>query len=182
VFLDPSGAAFATWQAGTHPGAELFNAPGSVTWNELATRDTESSKTFYNEVFGWTAEDAPLGPVTYTTWKLGERSVGGMIEMVGDEWPADLTALDVYFAVEDTDTTAGPITGGAISVPSDLPVGRFSVLSDNSGAFFIITLSQPPACGLRTDTRPRAGSRKGQSHPARNRPRPARSADRARRR
>jgi predicted enzyme related to lactoylglutathione lyase len=150
ILTDPTGAAFGAWQAGTHKGAELFNVPGSLTWNELATRDPEGAKTFYGEVFGWEAEESAMGPDTYITWKLGDRTVGGMIPMFGEEWPPDLPPhWMLYFAVADTDTTVAKATelGGTVSVPpTDLPVGRFAVLGDPQGAFFsIITMAQMEA-------------------------------------
>ena len=46
VFQDPTGAFFAVWQPGSHKGAELFNKPGSLTWNELSTRDIGAAKSF----------------------------------------------------------------------------------------------------------------------------------------
>src|SRR5258705_6588810 len=90
VFMDPTGAAFATWQPGTHPGAEVMHTPGAMVWNELATRDTEKEKAFYGQVFGWDAQESSMGSVAYTTWKRGDNDIGGMMPMVGDEWPAEL--------------------------------------------------------------------------------------------
>ena len=51
--MDPSGAVIALWQPGEHKGAELFNSPGSLGWNELATRDVAAAAKFYAEVFDW---------------------------------------------------------------------------------------------------------------------------------
>lgn len=142
VFMDPNGAAFSVWQPMAMAGAELFDAPGAVTWNELTTRGPERAKEFYGAVFGWTAEDKPMGPVTYTVWKLDGRLLGGMMPMVGDDWPADLPPhWMVYFAVDDCEAAAERATelGGAVSVPpTDLPMGRFAVLNDPQGAFFSI--------------------------------------------
>ena len=36
VFTDSVGAFFSVWQAGTHPGAQLVNEPGTWSWSELA--------------------------------------------------------------------------------------------------------------------------------------------------
>lgn len=148
VYLDPTGAAIAAWQAGVHVGAELVNVPGSLTWNELATRDPEAAKTFYGEVFGWRAEESIMDKTGYTTWKLGDREVGGMMPMLGEEWPPDLPPhWMVYFAVADTDATVAEATelGGIVTVgATDLPVGRFAVIGDPQGAFFsVIKMAQP---------------------------------------
>ena len=50
MIADPSGAVVGLWQPMDHQGAELFNAPGSLTWNELQTRDLESAMEFYTSV------------------------------------------------------------------------------------------------------------------------------------
>lgn len=142
VFTDPAGAPFGVWQGDAMSGAELFNEPGSLTWNELTTRDPDGAKAFYGAVFGWTPDDTPFGPVTYTTWRLGDRPIGGMMPMVGDDWPADLPAhWMAYFAVADTDATAAHAVelGGTISVPAtNIPQGRFAVLTDPQGATFSV--------------------------------------------
>ncbi len=44
VLADPSGAVFSLWQARSFAGAAVFNAPGSLGWVELATRDAEGAK------------------------------------------------------------------------------------------------------------------------------------------
>jgi predicted enzyme related to lactoylglutathione lyase len=149
VFLDATGAAFATWQPGAHVGVEVTDVPGAMTWNELATRDTEGAKSFYGEVFGWDAQESQMGSIAYTTWKLDDREIAGMMPMVGDEWPAELPPhWMVYFAVADTDAVAEQATqlGGSVAVaPTDLPVGRFAVLSDPQGAFFAVIRMNEPA-------------------------------------
>ena len=48
MIADPSGAVVGLWQPMDHQGAELFNAPGSLTWNELQTRDLEPAMAFYS--------------------------------------------------------------------------------------------------------------------------------------
>ncbi|HYN92863.1 MAG TPA: VOC family protein [Pilimelia sp.] len=142
VFLDRAGAAFSVWQPGRNGGAQLFDSPGSLYWNELTTRDVTGSKEFYGAVFGWGAKDSPMGDYSYTEWELAGRSVGGMMPMVGDEWPADLPAhWMVYFAVADCDASAARSAelGGRVSVPpTDTPQGRFAVLNDPHGAFFSV--------------------------------------------
>jgi len=147
VFVDPAGAVFATWEPGTMIGAELFNEPGSLTWNELTTRDPEGSKAFYSKVFGWKPRDEPMGSVTYTRWLLDGAPVGGMMPMEGDLWPADLPPhWMVYFAVEDVDAVAETADklGGSVSVPpTDTAAGRFAVLGDPAGASFSVIERNP---------------------------------------
>jgi predicted enzyme related to lactoylglutathione lyase len=146
VFTDPQGAAFGAWQPGTHRGAALVNEPGTLVWNELAVRDPQAVIPFYASVFGWGHETAPMGPTEYTTWKLGERGVAGMLRMT-DEWPPEVPAhWMVYFAVDDCDASCAQAQelGGTVSVePHDIPVGRFAVLGDPQGAPFSVIAMAP---------------------------------------
>lgn len=147
IFLDPTGAPFALWQPAAMKGAELTGAPGSLSWVELTTRDTEKAKAFYPSVLGWGTKDVPLDGASYTVWQIDGKSIGGMMPMEGELWPADLPPhWMVYFEVEECDVTAGTAEklGGTVSVPpTDTPAGRFAVLGDPYGAFFSVITSDP---------------------------------------
>ena len=43
------------------------HAPGSFTWIELATTDQNDAKRFYGSLFGWGANDSPIGQGEYYT-------------------------------------------------------------------------------------------------------------------
>ena len=143
LFMDGGGAVFGAWQKGSFFGAGVANEPGSVTWNELMTRDIEAATAFYEQALGLGARvSAVAGGTSYTEFLVEDRSVAGMMDISGPEWPADLPAhWMVYFAVADTDETAARLVelGGSVSVPpGDIPIGRFAVVSDPQGAFFSI--------------------------------------------
>lgn len=38
--------------------------PGTFSWTDLTTTDQEAAKAFYGELFGWEAEDNPVGDST----------------------------------------------------------------------------------------------------------------------
>ena len=139
VFQDPQGAFFSIWQPGEHHGAQLVNEPGSFCWNELNTRDAEGARAFYPAVFGWEPQVHDDGPMPYTEWHLGGRSIAGMMPM-GPQMPAEVPPhWLVYFAVGDTDATLTRVTdlGGSVMMqPMDIPTGRFAVVSDPQGATF----------------------------------------------
>ena len=45
--------------------------PGAFCWFELATTSQDGAKKFYEALFGWTAEDSPIGPSEfYTTFSV----------------------------------------------------------------------------------------------------------------
>jgi uncharacterized protein len=149
VIQDSTGAVFALWQAGTHPGVGISNVPNSFCWNELATKDTAKAGNFYTGLLGWTKNVQNMGTMDYTSFINGERPAGGMYAPtpeMGDVPPHWL----VYFAVDDTDAKAkkaAELGGKICAPPMDIPgVGRFSVIQDPQGAAFgIIKLLNPPA-------------------------------------
>ena len=148
VFTDSAGAVFGVWQPGTFHGAGIVNEPGALSWNALNTRDIEGAKAFYGAVFGWVFEDNDMGEAgTYTTIKLGEDMVGGILNMAERGVPEQIPPhWQVYFAVEDTDATVAQATERGASVmvpPMEVPAGRFSILTDPHGASFaVIALSE----------------------------------------
>jgi len=148
VFTDDTGTFFSVWQAGSHPGAELVNEPGAITWNELNTRNADEAKAFYGAVFGWTSETAESPMMTYTQWYLDGDVIGGMMHM-GPQFPPEVpNNWLVYFAVEDTDAAVGQVAdlgGSVLMQPMDIDAGRFAVVADPAGApFAVIKLAPRP--------------------------------------
>jgi uncharacterized protein len=146
VYADPAGAVFAVWQARTMPGLELKGEPGSLSWNELMTRDAAGAKVFYPAVLGWRPRDVTMDQGVYTLWEVGEESAAGMMGMEGDQWPDLPNAWTVYFEVADTDAAAARCTelGGSVVVPpTTSPAGTFAALADPQGAVFSVIKSNP---------------------------------------
>lgn len=141
MFADSTGAVIAVWQPRLHKGAALANEPGAFCWNELQTRDTEAAEAFYREVFGWGAETSELDDMKYTEWKLGDASIGGMMDMP-EQMPLEVPAFWlIYFGVDDTDDAVArtkDLGGFAFVEPMDIPAGRLAVLGDPMGAQFAI--------------------------------------------
>jgi predicted enzyme related to lactoylglutathione lyase len=139
VFQDSQGGFVSAWQPGQMKGAQVVKEPGSLSWNELNTRDVEGSKAFYSAVFGWDTVTQTGGSMDYTECKVGGEPIAGMVEMapnVPDQVP---TFWLVYFAVDDTDAAVAKVTelGGSVSMPPvDIPQGRFAVVADPQGASF----------------------------------------------
>ncbi len=137
LFADAAGAPFGVWQPRGFAGAELVNEPGALCWNELTTRHRDAEIAFYQSVFGWRREAQP----DYDVWRLGEARVAGMMVM-DERWPADVPDhWMVYFAVPDADDAVARVSelGGRIVVPpTEVPVGRFTVLTDPQGALFSV--------------------------------------------
>jgi predicted enzyme related to lactoylglutathione lyase len=143
VLQDPTGAVFQVWQPNKHIGARIMREPGSLTWTELATRDTEAAKKFYTSLFGWKEKTSTGGGMAYTEFSASDTPFAGMMEM-----NAQMVAMHVppnwlpYFQVTDVDATANKAKelGASLAVPPlDIPnTGRFSVIQDPHGAAFAI--------------------------------------------
>ncbi|MFI5934819.1 VOC family protein [Actinoplanes sp. NPDC051494] len=141
AFLDQAGAPFSVWQAGTMKGADIFDVPGALTWNELVTRDIEGSAAFYGDVFGWVARESSMGDLPYIIWEYAGETIAGMQQMDAT-WPHDLPPhWMISFAVADCDDAAGyaqSLGGRVLQSPSDLAIGRHAVLEDPQGGAFAV--------------------------------------------
>lgn len=147
VFADPTGAVISVWKANQHIGAELCNEPNSLSWNELVTRDLDTARTFYSDVFGWNITGQDMGP-SGMYWVVEGGEYGGWAGMM--EMPTQMPDMvpnhwTVYFAVADVDATMAAITahgGSQVQAPFDIPgVGRMAVAHDPAGGSF--ALMQP---------------------------------------
>lgn len=156
VVADPEGAVVALWQAQEHVGAEVFNTPGAMTWNELNSRDTAAAREFYGKALGWEFEEFPYeGRESY--WLVtvpgkqqgqpfSEDAYNGGILAVSDDFPPEFPAYwSVYFTAADLDhdvAKVGELGGSVVAGPMDTSAGRMAVVADPMGAIFV--LIQPP--------------------------------------
>jgi predicted enzyme related to lactoylglutathione lyase len=145
VFTDPTGAVFGIWQPREFAGADLKNAPVSLCWTEVLTRDAHRNKEFYPAVFGWTAgrPDFEGAPESYVVWELGDGTqVGGMMQMTDEFFPPEIPPhWGVCFEVADTDAVVGKARelGATITYEGmDMPIGRLAGFVDPQGASFSV--------------------------------------------
>ena len=141
IAADPQGHPFGLWQSAEHTGFRIFNEPGGVVWNDLATDDTAGARAFYGAVFGFRF-DAMDGPQDYTTFATEDRPLGGL----GAASPGDAKGWKTCFSVESADDAVGTAEAGGGKVvmpPMDTPFGRFGTVQDPWGV--TISLMQSPA-------------------------------------
>ena len=122
-------------------------AHGVPSWVDLATPDPAAARSFYGELFGWTATEEPTDRpgVTYTMARKGDHAAAGMMllseEMAASGMPPVWTT---YVTVDDLEATVakvGPAGGTVLQPPFDvMDSGRMAVLSDPAGA--VISLWQ----------------------------------------
>jgi len=104
-------------------------------WHGVISTDPEAAKAFYTQVLDWTAVSVPMGDqeTTMLMAKDGEPRAhlsAPELEGIPSHW-------DNYLRVEDVDATtqaANDHGGQTIVPPTDIPVGRFSMVTSPSGA------------------------------------------------
>jgi predicted enzyme related to lactoylglutathione lyase len=145
VFQDPTGAYFSVWQPGLHKGAELVEAPGSLSWVELSTTDIPAAKEFYEKVLGMSTRDVDMGAgMTYTLLRVGDKNVAGAMPTGPDHAPMS-SHWSVYFAVESRDSVAEKALelGATEMLRDDMAAGRLAFLTDPQGGTFCIIEPNP---------------------------------------
>jgi predicted enzyme related to lactoylglutathione lyase len=160
VIADPSGAVFVAWEPGEHRGAQLVNEPGAWSMSIVNTRDPDSARRFYADLFGWETETFDTGGAEIELFRQ-PGFVGGepqqpvprdviavMIEMDAHGLPKEMPPnWSVDFWIDDADaaTEQVPELGGAVIVPpQDSPPFRQAVIADPGGAAMSISQLQLP--------------------------------------
>jgi hypothetical protein len=135
---DPQGAYFLLWQPNQHFGAQLVNAPGAPSWNELASPDLDASSAFYSSLFDWSVEPFEGSPEPYLTIKNGDVTNGGIRTLNSPGPPPHWL---VYFAVDSLDESLVKVDelGGTVHAgPMDIGIARIAVVADPQGAMFAL--------------------------------------------
>lgn len=150
TFADPEGAVLSLFQEGQRKARpDLGARHGAFCWSELYTNDPEGALRFYTEVLPWDGARKDGGPMPYTEWTVGGRSVGGMIQIAPEMGPVPPHWL-VYVAVDDCDATvrrAGELGGQVRMPPMTIEgVGRFAILADPTGASIAVITLDPKHC------------------------------------
>jgi uncharacterized protein len=126
-------------------GERTSYEPGTFSWVELSTPDTEGAKSFYGELFGWDAKDNPIpadaGGGVYTICMLGDESVAALYEQMADQreagippnWFSYVTVADADAAAARAKELGGTVHAGPFDVMEN---GRMAVIADPTGAVF----------------------------------------------
>jgi len=138
VFADPKGAILGVYATDKEPGSPQPIGPGTFCWYECMSRDIETEKAFYADLFGWTSAAQPMeGGFVYHLQNRGSDQVAGMMAMDGEGWEGIPDHWTAYVAVPDIETTVAKVKplGGTVCVPvTDIQIGRFAVIQDAVGA------------------------------------------------
>ncbi|QDC17399.1 VOC family protein [Rhodococcus ruber] len=135
VLTDPAGAVVGLMQS-AQPGGLAWGVPGAVAWVETATRDLDTSRVFYEQIFGWTAVE---GANRYWVFEHHGEQVAGMMTMPEQVPGAVPSYWMPYLAVWDVDHTcvrAVDLGATVVAAPMSVEAMRFAVLEDPGRAVF----------------------------------------------
>ncbi len=117
---------------------------GSFCWIELATSDQKAAKNFYGTLFGWSANDTPMGPGDfYTIFQLEGRDTAAAYTLRKEQRSQGVPShWMLYVAVDSAEATAARVTelGGKVLVPpfDVASFGKMAVIQDPTGPVFSI--------------------------------------------
>lgn len=149
VVADPGGAVFTLFRPEVAASsATIGDAPGSVGWIELHSRDWAASWPFYERLFGWRRERATdrCAVGTWQVFTLPGKGSGGLFDSPaaahGDFWLVYLNVTDIDAACRRIVAGGGRVVHG----PAQVRGGRWTVqFQDPQGA--ACALQGPRAAG-----------------------------------
>lgn len=111
---------------------------------ELATTNQDAAKKFYTDLFGWSVNDAPMGPGEfYSMFKLDGADAAAAYTLRQDQKQHGVPPhWMIYILTENVDESAkraGELGAQIVAPPFDvMDVGRMSVVQDPTGAMFCL--------------------------------------------
>jgi predicted enzyme related to lactoylglutathione lyase len=118
--------------------------PGTFCWTDLTTTDQDAAKAFYSDLFGWEAEDMPVGEgVCYSMQRLDGKDVAAISPQPQMQRDAGVPPTwNSYVSVESADAAADRAKelGATVHAPpfDVMEAGRMAVIQDPQGAFFFV--------------------------------------------
>lgn len=117
---------------------------GNFCWFELGTTDQNAAKSFYASLFGWAANDSPMGPGHegfYTIFSIDDRACASAYtitpEMSQRGVPPHWLLYISTPSADDTARRARELGGNVVLEPFDvMDFGRMAVIRDPAGAVF----------------------------------------------
>ncbi len=125
-------------------GERTSYTPGTFSWVELACQDAAAVKPFYQDLFGWSVNDIPIGEYGfYHMFQLDGKDVAATYTMQGPEkemglpshWKSYITVANV----DETTEKASALGAKVLVPPMDVfDSGRTAQFMDPTGAAFCI--------------------------------------------
>jgi uncharacterized protein len=118
--------------------------PGTFCWVDLTTTDQAAAKAFYGGLFGWEAEDMPVGEESYYSMqRVGGKDVAAISPQQQQQRDAGAPPVwSSYVSVESADAAVerAQELGGTAHTPAFdvMEAGRMGVIQDPHGAFVLV--------------------------------------------
>lgn len=125
-------------------GERTQYAPGTFSWIDLTTTDQQAARAFYGDLFGWDAEDMPVGEgVVYSMMRRNGHDVAAISPQPRAQREAGVPpAWNSYVTVASADAVAeraADLGATVHATPFDVfEAGRMAVIQDPQGAWFLV--------------------------------------------
>jgi predicted enzyme related to lactoylglutathione lyase len=125
-------------------GERTGYTPGTFCWTDLTTTDQPAAKAFYGGLFGWEAEDMPVGEgVFYSIMRADGKDVAAIAPQPEPQRDAGAPPVwNSYVSVESADAAVerAKELGGTVHAPAFdvMEAGRMGVIQDPHGAYFMV--------------------------------------------
>jgi uncharacterized protein len=117
-------------------------AAGTFSWTDLTTPDQDGAKAFYTGLFGWEADDIPLGDgAVYSMMMLGGKRAAAISPQPPQQagappvWNSYVTVDSADSALERANELGGNVHAPAFDV---MDAGRMGVVQDPQGAYLCV--------------------------------------------
>src|SRR5258708_23181118 len=117
---------------------------GVFSWADLTTTDQDAAKEFYGALFGWGADDRPVGDgVVYSMMGLDGKAVAAISPQPEQQREAGVPPTwNSYVTVDSADAALARAKELGATVHADafdvFDVGRMGVIQDPQGAFVLV--------------------------------------------
>lgn len=142
ILMDPTGAPIGIWEAHEFTGFGLVDAAGAPVWHELNTRDFARAIDFYTRVFGWKPVVlSDTDDFRYSTIGAEGTMVAGVFDAADHLPDSTPSHWQLYLGVKDVHAAAVTVTelgGTVIREPWTAEFGTFSLVTDPTGALFVL--------------------------------------------
>lgn len=124
-------------------GERTQYTPGTFCWADLSTTDQDAAKSFYGGLFGWEAEDMPVGDdAVYSMMRLDGHNVAAIAPQPQMQRDAGAPpSWNSYVSVESADATVerAKELGATVHAPAFdvMEAGRMAVIQDPQGAYVL---------------------------------------------
>ncbi len=125
-------------------GERTSYTPGTFCWADLSSTDQPAAKAFYSGLFGWEAEDSPVGDgVYYSMMHLDGKRVAAIAPQpeqqreagVPPQWQSYVSVESADAAAERASELGADVHAGPFDV---MDVGRMAVIRDPQGAHCMV--------------------------------------------